>query len=138
MNLKILILFLVLIHEILSLKPSPGCQNFKSYSKEVERIDVTYDDKILGLVERNYLIQFSFGLYQFRNLITVKKSSINLEYDGKEPLPLVLDLHGWTGSAVDQVEESGWQHLVQTEDLVLVWPDGMADGPSSMGNEVLS
>lgn len=47
---------------------------------------------------------------------------------------MVLDLHGWTGSADNQVHESGWRHVAQTEQFVVVWPDGMGDSPNNMGS----
>ena len=47
---------------------------------------------------------------------------------------MVLDLHGWTGSAQKQTHESGWKQLGNNEKFVVVWPDGMDDSPSKMGS----
>ena len=53
----------------------------------IETIHVTYNDKLLGPVRRNYVIQIPKGL------------------DNNSPVPMVLDLHGWTGSAQSQTHE---------------------------------
>ena len=58
---------------------------------------------------------------------------MSIENANPEPVPLVLDLHGWTGSAQSQVHDSGWKHLGKQEAIVIIWPDGMADSPNSMG-----
>ena len=55
-------------------------------------------------------------------------------FDNNSPVPMVLDLHGWTGSAQSQTHESGWKQLGNNEKFVVVWPDGMDDSPSKMGS----
>ena len=82
----------------------------------IETIHVTYNDKLLGAVRRNYVIQIPKGL------------------DNNSPVPMVLDLHGWTGSAQSQTHQSGWKQLGNTEKFVVIWPDGMDDSPSKMGS----
>ena len=58
-----------------------------------------------------------------------------LGFNNSVPLPMILDLHGWTGSAYAQMTESGWAQVASTyENIVLVWPNGMGDGPSSMNS----
>ena len=71
---------------------------------------------MLGAVRRNYVIQIPKGL------------------DNNSPVPMVLDLHGWTGSAQSQTHQSGWKQLGNTEKFIVIWPDGMDDSPSKMGS----
>ena len=71
---------------------------------------------MLGPVRRNYIIQIPKGL------------------DNNSPVPMVLDLHGWTGSAQSQTHQSGWKQLGNTEKFIVIWPDGMDDSPSKMGS----
>lgn len=47
---------------------------------------------------------------------------------------LVLDLHGWGGSASWQIRGSGWGRLAGRKDFIVVWPDGMRDGPNEWGS----
>ena len=93
-------IFIVFITEVFSLKISPGCGLNKKppvfgihddTKNFIETIHVTYDDKLLGPVKRNYIIQIPNG------------------FDNNSPVPMVLDLHGWTGSAQSQTHESGQQ-----------------------------
>ena len=63
----------------------------------LETIHVTYNDKLLGPVRRNYIIQIPKG------------------FDNNSPVPMVLDLHGWTGSAQSQTHQSSWKQLGNDE-----------------------
>jgi polyhydroxybutyrate depolymerase len=58
-------------------------------------------------------------------------------YDGKTPLPLVLDLHGLTSSASAQAQLSGFRPQAETENYVYLAPNGIDNmwsdrGPDSM------
>ena len=46
----------------------------------------------------------------------------------EQPTPLVLDLHGYTGSAHNQVGPP-WQDVALNNNFFLVWPDGLGDDP---------
>lgn len=45
-------------------------------------------------------------------------------YDNSAPVPLVLDLHGFTSSKEQQEAISGWNALAEAEGFVVVRPDG--------------
>ena len=46
-------------------------------------------------------------------------------YDGQQPLPMLLDLHGWGDQASRQHQNSGTQNTDQ--DFVAVFPSGFDD-----------
>ena len=64
--------------------------------------------------------------------IAVEKYSSFLAFDNTYAVPMVLDLHGYTTSANGQSHQSGWKHLGQTEELIVVWPEGMSDSNNSL------
>jgi len=45
-------------------------------------------------------------------------------YDNTVPVPLVLDMHGYTSNKDDQQNISGWAELAETEGFVVVRPNG--------------
>ncbi len=45
-------------------------------------------------------------------------------YDGKTPLPLVVSLHGFIGSSVDQQLWTGWNAIADRENFIVVYPNG--------------
>ena len=47
-------------------------------------------------------------------------------------MPIVFDLHGYTTSPEGESHQSGWKHLGQTEEFIVVWPEGMSDSPNSL------
>ena len=47
-----------------------------------------------------------------------------LAFDNTYAVPMILDLHGYTVSANAQTHQSGWKHLGQAEELIVVWPEG--------------
>ena len=51
----------------------------------------------------------------------------------KQPTPLVLDLHGWTGSALSQMGPP-WQNVALNNNFIMLWPDGMGDSPDKDGS----
>ena len=121
---KTILLFLAILGCVLCYNPSPGCGESSTESDYysirgddknfIETIHVTYNDKLLGPVMREYIIQIPKG------------------FDNNSPVPMVLDLHGWTVTAQQQSHSSGWKQLGNTEKFIVVWPSGMADSPSSM------
>ena len=94
--------------------PSLGCGkpievNENSFSKVF-----TYEinDPLLGLVDREIIVQFPAG------------------YDNQTPLPMVFDVHGYQGSAYAQQASTGWSLMGEQENFLVVWPNGMADEPN--------
>ena len=49
----------------------------------------------------------------------------------KENVPLVIDLHGWTGNPSEQRSFSGFESLASAEDFIVVWPHGLCDSWNS-------
>jgi len=54
------------------------------------------------------------------------------QYDGKTPLPLLLDLHGLTMTAAQQERVSGFRPQAETEGYVYIAPSGLPN--TTMGN----
>ncbi|RYZ07635.1 MAG: hypothetical protein EOO73_11705 [Myxococcales bacterium] len=46
-------------------------------------------------------------------------------YDGEKPLPLVLDVHGYTSFASEQMMRSKWDKMADKEGFVLIEPEGV-------------
>jgi polyhydroxybutyrate depolymerase len=46
-------------------------------------------------------------------------------YDGSHPVPLVLDIHGFTSNASQQQAVSGWGAKADREGFIVVYPDGL-------------
>ena len=68
-------------------------------------------------------------------------------YDGRTPVPLVLDFHGFPSSPPDQAGLSGWRALADSENFIVAYPLGLfgqaeaaevdtAHGPSFNGGPV--
>ena len=52
-------------------------------------------------------------------------------YDGVLPVPLMLNFHGFGGSASDYIEEADFRSLAESETFILVYPQGSClDGSS--------
>lgn len=49
------------------------------------------------------------------------------QYDAFQEVMLVLDFHGYSGSAINQEEESGWRSISDKYNFIVVWPDGVDD-----------
>ena len=96
------------------LKPSPGCNKpFQPHETIFQKVFIdTLEDDALGPVVREYIVQFPPG------------------YDNTVPLPLVLDVHGWKWSAYLQRYDTAWGKLGEEENFLVVWPNGMGDGPN--------
>ncbi|HKU38595.1 MAG TPA: PHB depolymerase family esterase, partial [Polyangiales bacterium] len=47
------------------------------------------------------------------------------KYDGKTPVPLVVDLHPLLTDAMLQKTNSGYQRLSDSENFIVVWPNGI-------------
>lgn len=50
-------------------------------------------------------------------------------YDGTRPLAVVLDFHGYGGTAAGQDGPAGFSALAEREDFLAVYPQGLPDGP---------
>lgn len=48
-------------------------------------------------------------------------------YEGTEPVPLVVDLHGLTSSATAQAALSGWRRKADAEGFIVVHPQGLGN-----------
>lgn len=46
-------------------------------------------------------------------------------YDGKKDLPLVLNFHGGVGTGKQQERKTGFSHLADRENFIVVYPDGV-------------
>lgn len=118
MNQSVLFFLAFCLSVVLCLKPSPGCGNSDNAGRipkqVVDTIHVTYNDKLLGPLNRRYLIQ------------------IPRSFDNTFAVPIVFDLHGYTTSPEGESHQSGWKHLGQTEEFIVVWPEGMSDSPNSL------
>jgi poly(3-hydroxybutyrate) depolymerase len=64
--------------------------------------------------------QISFGGQMRQYLLHVPRS-----YDGKTPVPLVIDLHPILSDAMYQKGASGYQQLSDSEGFIAAWPDGL-------------
>ena len=62
-------------------------------------------------------------------------------YDGAEPLPLVMMLHGGGGSSRSVAFETGWSAKADGESFIVLYPDALAEDParpsSFLGNPQL-
>ena len=59
---------------------------------------------------------------------------ILLGFDNTEPVPMVMDLHGYNSDAQEQIQRSHWQRVALQNNFVLVWPNGPGDSPNSIGS----
>jgi polyhydroxybutyrate depolymerase len=46
-------------------------------------------------------------------------------YDGSKPVPLVIDMHGWTETAAAQAARSGWRQKGDKVGFIVVQPNGL-------------
>jgi len=49
------------------------------------------------------------------------------------PVPLVIDMHGWTLTASDQRALSGWEAKADVEGFIVSWPQGLENAWNSQG-----
>ncbi len=54
-------------------------------------------------------------------------------YDGTRQLPLVLDIHGYTSFATEQLDRSKWDEMADKETFVVVAPDGVDEAWNAGG-----
>merc|ERR1712142_1318600 len=71
-------------------------------------------DPYLGLVEREYLLY------------------LPSTYGSDSKHPLVLDFHGWSGSAEWHIQDSKWDVVGEEFGLIVVVPDGIPDSESGV------
>lgn len=53
----------------------------------------------------------------------VYQLTVPSSYDGS-PVPLIIDIHGWTGWADEQADKSGFRELAEKEGIIVVHPQG--------------
>ena len=81
-------------------EPSEGCGSHVSIQPgRNHKYHVTVADPIQGSVSRDYILHLP----------------ANFDTSNSLALPLVLDYHGWTGSADNQVDNVPWAELADTE-----------------------
>ena len=99
-------------------KASNGCNKpFQAHDDSYQEVFInTVVDESLGPVVREYIVQFPPG------------------YDNTVALPLVFDVHGYTWSAYLQRNSTAWGKLGEEENFLVVWPNGMGDGPNGLGS----
>lgn len=88
-------------------KRSNGCG--KAFPVGVSSQFVSIDDPLAGLISRRYRI------FVPRN------------YDPFQPVPLVVDFHGYYNTAEDQEEATGFKRIADERDFIVVWPQGLDD-----------
>ena len=108
------LVFLLILKSSFSFKASYGCNKpFQYHDNTYQQVFIdTMVDESLGPVVREFIVQFPPG------------------YDNTVALPLVFDVHGYSGSAYWQRNDTAWGKLAEEENFLVVWPNGMGDGPS--------
>jgi len=76
------------------------------------RETINIEDPYLGSVEREYLLYLPSS------------------YSEDTPHPLVLDFHGWSGSAEGHIWDSKWDVVGEEFGVIVVVPDGIPDSES--------
>jgi len=66
-----------------------------------------------------------FGLYEREYLLFLPST-----YSDSFPVPLVLDFHGWSGSAEGHIHDSLWDQVGEMEGFITAVPDGIPDSAS--------
>jgi len=75
---------------------------------------IKIDDPYFGQNEREYLVYLPSS------------------YSNLEETPLVLDFHGWSGSAAGHIQDSKWDQVAEEEGLIIAVPDGIPDSESGI------
>ena len=101
-----------------ALKPSSGCDQSSDspHPGESERFYFTYEDKRLGSVDRDFIIQIPPG------------------YDGNTPLPMLFDVHWYGGSAQSHFEMSPFTQMALEKNFISILPNSMHDTASGSGS----
>jgi len=58
------------------------------------------------------------------------------DYDGRQPLPVVIMLHGGGGTANAAIAETGWANKAEKEGFLAVFPEAMSRDPSQRSSFV--
>ena len=83
----------------------------------LEERRLEYNDPDHGPVQRKYLIYLPSN------------------YEQTKDLALVLDFHGFTMTADEERQYSGWDILAEEEGFIAVFPEGVPDSPSELRND---
>ena len=99
-----------------AVQPSTGCGRdlpSQPHPGHHHRFRIQFHDKHLGVIDRDYILQLPNG---FKNDI---------------PTPMIVDFHGYTGSAHYQMDPNGgpWKNFALNNGIVMLWPDGLNDAP---------
>jgi len=102
-----------------STTPSPGCSEplpDKPHPGRHHKFTLIVDDPNLGEVEREYALHLP-AHYDPSNTV---------------PVPLVLDYHGWTGTAHDQMVNMPWRDVADLDEtgFIYIALQGMNDVPN--------
>jgi len=84
-------------------------------SVSADRQQITIKDPYFGSYEREYL-EYIPSSYS----------------ENGPPAPLILDFHGWSGSAEWHIQDSLWDQVGEEEGLIVVVPDGIPDSPEGI------
>ena len=100
------------------LEPSPGCGQATEFPQPGDHqwINFIYEDKLLGPVERAFIIQIPFG------------------YDDLKPLSMLFDVHWYGGSAGSHYDMSPFTQMGLDKNFITVLPNSMHDTASGSGS----
>ena len=109
---------LLTIHPSTSSEHSPGCSTplpDKPHPGRHHKFSLMVEDPHLGEVEREYNLHLP-AHYDTSNTV---------------PVPLVLDYHGWTGTAHDQMVNMPWRDVADLDKtgFIYISLQGMNDVP---------
>ena len=97
-------------------EPSPGCSEplpNEPHPGRHHRFSITVEDQHLGEVTREFALHLP-AHYDTSNTV---------------PVPMMLDYHGWTGTAHDQMVNMPWRDVADTdnEGFIYIAMQGMND-----------
>ena len=110
----ILLLFCFFLH--CKAEPSLGCSAplpEKPHPGKHHKFNITLEDPNLGEVVREYIVHLP-AYYDTSNTV---------------PVPLVLDYHGWTGTAHDEMVNMPWRDVadMDPQGFIYIALQGMSD-----------
>ena len=75
-----------------------------------------------------------FGLPLLRDVLKKYLRDVPISYDSIQSVPLMLNCHGWTMSATVQMSVNDMRALSDSEQFILVYPQGKKFWGSTHGN----